>query len=197
MPFSNIKLANTNSENKILKTLTREELDIFLANIPMRTLVDKRNKAIIELLYASGLRVSEISSLDIESLNFEKKNFTVKGKRGHIRLAFLSDRSIQYIRIYLDASGHKTGPLFLNNRKKRLNVRCIQREFQDISLRSRLKKHVSPHMLRHTFATLLLENGADIRSIQELLGHKNISTTQIYTQISDKFLEAAYNKYHN
>jgi site-specific recombinase XerD len=167
-----------------------------------------RDKAILETLFSTGLRVSELVSLNREQLDLKRCEFAVKGKGGKIRIVFLSDSSAHWLDVYLQSRKDEFKPVFINNRKSvkyndktgeylRLTARTVERIVNNYALKSGVPIHVSPHTLRHSFATDLLINGADIRSVQEMLGHSSIITTQIYTHVTDKHLKEAHNLYHH
>lgn len=187
--------------------LTQDEVDRLLDTPQPETLAGLRDKAILELLFSSGLRVSELVSLNREHVNLERREFTVRGKGQKDRPVFISETAAMWIHRYLERRGDTLQPLFLSvsaNHQattdgdyKRLTPRSIQRMVQRYALLAGITKHVSPHTLRHSFATDLLMNGADIRSVQTLLGHSNIATTQIYTHITDPHLRSVHEKFHH
>ncbi|HUU41951.1 MAG TPA: site-specific tyrosine recombinase/integron integrase [Desulfatiglandales bacterium] len=164
-----------------------------------------RDLAILELLYSSGLRVSELVTLDIEKLDFSSRLVKVLGKGGKERLLPVGRKAIAAVKEYLEHTektrkkagfnkGH--GPLFLNYRGERLSVRSVDRLVKRYSIQCGIMMNISPHSIRHTFATHLLDGGADLRSIQELLGHASLSTTQKYTHVSIARLMEVYDKSH-
>src|SRR3990167_3517527 len=163
-----------------------------------------RNKAIMELLFSTGLRVSELASLNINDISFKLKQFTIIGKGGKARIVFLSDNASKWLRAYLSKRKDTYQALFirhLENKQaqlpdKRLSVRSIQTIVENYAIKAKIPFKVTPHMFRHAFATDLLNNGADIRSVQVLLGHKSIATTQIYTHVTDNHLKEIYRKFH-
>jgi len=187
--------------------LEGEDLENFL-NAPLKVeqneLTKLRDKAILELLFSTGLRVSELTNLKIEDINLEKDEFHVKGKGGRVRVVFLSNQAKYWLKKYLDQRKDLSPALFVrtdkageNNILKGLTPRSVQRLVKKYAKVAGLTKRVTPHSLRHTFGTDLLRSGADIRSIQALLGHKNISTTQIYTHITDTHLKKIYKTFHD
>ncbi|KKP37907.1 MAG: Tyrosine recombinase XerC [Candidatus Peregrinibacteria bacterium GW2011_GWA2_33_10] len=189
--------------------LSREELENLFSNIDISTKKGSRDRALIEVLYSTGLRVSELVSLNRSQINLKTKEFTVRGKGRKNRLVFLSSRSISYLQDYLDTREDNYEPLFINySRKKRhfppnkpeealrLTAYSIQEMIRLRAKEAGIMKKVTPHTIRHSYATELLLNGADIRSVQELLGHASISTTQIYTHITDKKLREVHKQYH-
>jgi site-specific recombinase XerD len=170
------------------------------------SLIGLRDRAIIELLFSSGLRISELVSLDKDTINLKRKEFMVRGKGQKDRPIFISNLSEQYITEYLNNRKDNMMPLFINYsprnnegeaiQSKRLSARSIQRLIARYAKLAGITKAVSPHTLRHSFATELLMNGADIRSVQAMLGHSNIATTQIYTHVTDSHLKEVHNKFH-
>lgn len=165
-----------------------------------------RDRAILELLFSSGLRVSELVNLDRGHINTKRREFTVRGKGQKDRPVFISNRAAESIENYLHQRFDNLPPLFLNYSRnnvvstggdfRRLTPRSIQRLIEKYAKLAGITKHVSPHTMRHSFATDLLMNGADIRSVQSMLGHSNISTTQVYTHVTDSHLRDVYEKFH-
>jgi site-specific recombinase XerD len=165
-----------------------------------------RDRAIIELLFSSGLRVSELVGLDRDHINLKRCEFMVRGKGQKDRPIFISQDTADWIDKYLNKRQDNTKPLFIRysgNKKvdlsgnyHRLTARSIQRMVARYALLAGITKHVSPHTLRHSFATDLLMNGADLRSVQAMLGHSNIATTQIYTHVTDPHLKDVHNRFH-
>lgn len=186
--------------------LTPEELDRLAAQPKLDTVVGLRDRAIIELLFSSGLRVSELVGLDRDHINLGRREFMVRGKGQKDRPIFISEKAAEWIRQYLDKRQDNTKPLFirysgnkqvdLSGNYHRLTARSIQRMVARYALLAGITKHVSPHTLRHSFATDLLMNGADLRSVQAMLGHSNIATTQIYTHVTDPHLKEVHAKFH-
>lgn len=166
-----------------------------------------RDRAILELLFSSGLRVSELVGLDRDHINLKRREFTVRGKGQKDRPVFISQQAADWIHQYLQKRTDTTRPLFIrySGTKKvdltgnfhRLTARSVQRMVSKYALLAGITKHVSPHTLRHSFATDLLMNGADLRSVQALLGHSNIATTQIYTHVTDPHLKSVHEHFHN
>ncbi|PID83517.1 hypothetical protein CSB11_00915 [Candidatus Campbellbacteria bacterium] len=163
-----------------------------------------KEKAIVELLYSTGLRVSELCNLNID-IDMSDNQFSVRGKGGKIRLVFLSQRAKDFLKKYLDLRNDKKDSLsekylnealFVTNAGNRIYPRYVQRLIKKRSTIAGVSKKITPHTIRHFFATDLLKNGADIRSVQMLLGHSSISTTQVYTNVSDKYLKDIHQKFH-
>lgn len=166
-----------------------------------------RDTAIIELLFSSGLRVSELVDLNRDHINTKRREFTVRGKGQKDRAVFISPRAAEKIEQYLAIRQDSLPALFLNYSRnsqtdtsgnyRRLSVRSIQRMINKYARLAGITKHVSPHTMRHSYATNLLMNGADIRSVQTMLGHSDISTTQVYTHVTDQHLREVYEKFHS
>ena len=185
-----------------------DEIERLLAEIPLDTDSGLRDRAIIELLFSGGLRVSELCSLNRDSINLERREFMVRGKGKKDRPIFIDKSTAECIEDYLNMRTDTLPALFLNNSAnqqipstsgdfRRLTPRSIERIVQKYTRLAGITKHVTPHTMRHSFATDLLMNGADIRSVQSLLGHANISTTQIYTHITDPHLKEVHEKFHS
>ena len=185
-----------------------DEIERLLAEIPLDTESGLRDRAIIELLFSGGLRVSELCSLNRGSINLERREFMVRGKGKKDRPIFIDKSTAECIEDYLNMRTDTLPALFLNNSAnqqipstsgdfRRLTPRSIERIVQKYTRLAGITKHVTPHTMRHSFATDLLMNGADIRSVQSLLGHANISTTQIYTHITDPHLKEVHEKFHS
>ncbi len=162
------------------KVLTESEIDDLL------TSVDGRDRAMLEVMYAGGLRVAELVGLDLEHVNLDDAHVRVMGKGGQERLCPIGRAAVVALRAYLEERGVEPGALFLNYRGGRLTDRSVRR----------LMGKVAPHTLRHSYATHLLDHGADVRNVQELLGHKSITSTQIYTHVSPARKQAVYNQCH-
>lgn len=160
-----------------------------------------RDKAILELFFSTGLRLSELCSLN-RDLDLSKDEFSIRGKGEKVRVVFLSDSAKEAIREYLKNRKDMDEPLFVqysrnNSKSNRLTPRSIERIVKYYAIAAGISKKVTPHIIRHSFATDLLSNGADIRSVQMMLGHANIATTQIYTHITDKQLRDVHKKFHS
>jgi site-specific recombinase XerD len=205
MPADKIELARVSRPQ--VTFLTAEELERLAKQPKTDTQNGLRDRAIIELLFSSGLRVSELVGLDRDHINLKRREFMVRGKGQKDRPIFISQEAADWIAKYLDMRQDNSKPLFIRysgNKKvdlsgnyKRLTARSIQRMVARYALLAGITKHVSPHTLRHSFATDLLTNGADLRSVQAMLGHSNISTTQIYTHVTDPHLKEVHRKFHN
>lgn len=166
----------------------------------LQELMSLRDTAILELFFSTGLRLSELCSLN-RDLDLSKDEFSIRGKGEKVRVVFLSDGAKKAIREYLAKRGDFEEPLFLSHAKNgaagRLTPRSIERMVSQYAVLAGISRKVTPHVLRHSFATDLLSNGADIRSVQVMLGHANIATTQIYTHITDKQLREVHKKFHS
>ncbi|MDB5253976.1 MAG: recombinase, integrase/recombinase XerD [Parcubacteria group bacterium] len=190
--------------------ITKEELNRLLDAPDTTTLRGARDKAILELLFSTGLRVSELCSLS-RDLNLNSEEFSIRGKGEKVRVVFLSDEARDSIKAYLKKRKDMDEALFVQvdapkqlqeaknkkNSDNRLTPRSIQRIIKHYAIKAGISKKVTPHVVRHMFATDLLSNGADLRSVQMLLGHANISTTQIYTHVTDKALRDTHKKFHS
>lgn len=189
-------------EKKLPKFLDPTEITNLIEAPPQDTWEGKRDRAILEMLYSSGLRVSELVGLNWEDLDLFSGLVRVRGKGKKERILPVGQMALQAVRSYMDHkpsrekdSGSKK-PLYLNRGGSRLTDRSVRRMILKYTRQCALSKEVSPHMLRHSFATHMLDRGADLRSVQELLGHENLSTTQIYTHVTTKRLKEAYDAAH-
>ncbi len=185
---------------RLPKTISKEETEKLL-DMPLNTVYDYRNKAILELLYGSGLRISELTNLTFQDIDLLNSVIRIYGKGRKERIVPLGDYAIEAIQKYVEVRPHllKHGSndyLFLNNHGKPITRQGCFKMLKKMLQEKGIKGDISPHTLRHSFATHLLEGGADLRSIQELLGHADISTTKIYTHITNKKVEEDYQKYH-
>lgn len=194
-------------DQRQVKVLHAEELGRLLEAPDTNERVGKRDKAILQLFFSTGLRLAELRSLNRKDLNFKTREISVRGKRGKIRVVFLSDEAVAALEDYLNTRVDHLLPLFIRNPDKAVNIMPPGEEFRlsRISIYNIVKKYAlaagivsdpSPHTLRHSFATDLLRNGADLRSVQELLGHKDLSTTQIYTHVTNPQLKEVHRKFH-
>ena len=205
MSADKIELARTRRPQ--VTFLTPEEVERLGSQPKLDSQNGLRDRAIIELLFSSGLRVSELVGLDRDHINLGRREFMVRGKGQKDRPIFISPEAAGWIKQYLDKRQDNTKPLFIrySGSKKvdlsgnftRLTARSVQRMIARYARLAGITKHVSPHTLRHSFATDLLMNGADLRSVQAMLGHSNIATTQIYTHVTDPHLKAVHEKFHN
>lgn len=189
-------------KERSLDLITADELNRLLAGPDKNDLKNLRDKAILELFFSTGLRVSELASLN-KDLDLSKGEFSIRGKGEKVRVVFLSDSAKKAIKNYLEKRRDMEEAMFIQiskiNKKKisRLTPRSLERIVKFYAIKAGISKKVTPHVIRHSFATDLLQNGADIRSVQMMLGHSNISTTQIYTHITDKQLLEVHKKFHS
>ncbi len=187
--------------------LNPEQIERLLNSPKIATNAGLRDRTILETLFSTGLRVSELVSLNRDQINLERKEFGVKGKGNKIRVVFLSDTAAQWIERYLTLRQDNFKPLFIRHsgkvdardkgEKMRLTARSIQRIVAKYAKRSGLPIEATPHTLRHSFATDLLISGADIRSVQEMLGHESIRTTQVYTHVTNRHLKEVHKAFHS
>lgn len=193
-------------QDRQIKFLSGEQVDRLLNAPTMSTIQGKRDKAILELFYSTGLRVSELVKLNRDKVDLNNKEFGVVGKGGKARVVFLSTRAAMWLEKYLKSRDDNYKPLFIRHKGKmgpnetddsmRLSVRSVQRMIKKYVKKINLPVDATPHVLRHSFATDLLMAGADLRSVQEMLGHKNVSTTQIYTHVTNKQLRDIHKAFH-
>ena len=185
-----------------------EEVERLIGAVPAETESDLRDRAIVELLFSSGLRVSELCNLDRDHINTKRREFMVRGKGNKDRPIFISKNAAEHIENYLEARTDNLAPLFINYSRRykkpstdgnyrRITPRTIQRMIDKYARLAGITKHVTPHTMRHSFATDLLVNGADLRSVQGMLGHSSIATTQIYTHVTDQHLKEIHEKFHS
>ncbi len=194
-------------EARPIKVLDEEQLDRLLNAPDISKIEGVRDKALLETLFSTGLRVSELAKLDREQINLDKGEFGIIGKGRKERVVFLSDAAKEWIGKYLSQRKDPYKPLFIRYSGKedttrggenmRLTPRSIERTIEKYVKKAKIPIKATPHTLRHSFATDLLLNGADIRSVQEMLGHANISTTQIYTHITNKQLKEVHKAFHS
>lgn len=182
--------------------LNPDELKRLLSAPEGNDIATLRDRAILETLFSTGLRVSELCSLNRDSVNIQNGEFSVVGKGNKLRIVFLSDTAKEALKNYLKERTDIEKALFVRHAKSdkeslRLSERSVQRLIKKYAVKAGIVKKVSPHKLRHSFATDLLQNGADIRSVQSMLGHSSITTTQIYTHYTDKQLKEVHRKFHS
>lgn len=196
------------SEDRVPKVLNDEQMERLFSVQNLSKKSGMRDRSILELLFSTGLRVSELVGLNIDDINLNSGEFTVIGKGRKARTVYMSPTSAKWVRQYLATRKDEFKPLFLRYSGKkmepgdmdgetlRLTVRSVQRLVKKYTLRAGISVDATPHTLRHTFATGLLKEGADLRSVQELLGHSNVSTTQIYTHITNQQLKDVHKRFH-
>ena len=200
MPPERIELAKVGERN--LDLITNAELKRLLESPKGNDLKNLRDKAILELLFSTGLRVSELCSLTSD-INLSSDELSLRGKGGKVRVVFISDNAKRAVRNYLFARKDMSEALFVQTDPgdtkdvRSLSRRSVERIVKQHAVKSGISKKVTPHALRHLFATDLLSNGADLRSVQAMLGHANIGTTQIYTHVTDKHLRDIHKRFHN
>ncbi len=210
MPPERIELAKV--PERELDLISEDELERLLAGPKGDDIKSLRDKAILELFFSTGLRVSELCSLDREDVDSKKAEFSIRGKGDKIRLVFVSDTAKQALKKYLDKRGDVEEALFVNlkgsmrpdlkknpevgPRENRLTPRSVERLVHFYAIKAGISKKVTPHVIRHCFATDLLQGGADLRSVQTLLGHNSITTTQIYTHVTDRQLAEVHRAFH-
>lgn len=187
-------------KKRLPNTLSIEEVD-YLLDIELNTVYDYRNKAMLEVMYGTGLRVSELINLELRDIDFTNCVVRLMGKGSKERIVPINDYVIYYLKLYLEKrdwllKGKSCEKLFLNNHGKGMTRQGFEKILMNILRDKNIKKQVTPHTLRHSFATHLLSGGADLRSIQVLLGHTDISTTKIYTHISNEKIENDYHEFH-
>ena len=200
LPPERIELAKVGDRQ--IDLINQDELIRLLGSPSGSDIGDLRDKAILEMLFSTGLRISELCSLDRDSVDLKKDDFSVRGKGEKIRIVFLSGRAKTALKNYLDKRADIEEPLFVNlNSTKdgpwRLTPRSIERIVGKCAIKAGISKKVTPHIIRHCFATDLLEAGADLRSVQSLLGHSSITTTQIYTHVTNRQLKEIHRAFHD
>lgn len=202
------KIELPKTHRKQVTFLHFDEVIRLLDQVDITTEVGLRDRAIMELLFSSGLRVSELVNLNRDHINTKRREFMVRGKGQKDRPIFISQTAADWVERYLGSRDDSLAPLFLSYSRnngapstsgdyRRLTARSIQRMVSRYARLAGITKHVSPHTMRHSFATDLLMNGADLRSVQSMLGHSNIATTQIYTHVTDAHLKDVYEKFHS
>lgn len=201
-----IELAKVSERS--LDLISPQELHRLMSAPDIATEAGLRDKAILELLFSTGLRVSELCSLSVEDVDLSRDEFSIRGKGDKIRVVFLSDAAKSAIRGYLKARKDMNDAMFIqygksakraekSNKDLRLTPRSIQRIIKQYAATAGITRKVTPHVIRHSFATDLLSNGADLRSVQALLGHANIATTQVYTHVTDAHLREVHKRFHS
>jgi site-specific recombinase XerD len=195
------------ASERVVSFLNSEQMTRLLDSPQISDEIGLRDKAILELLFSTGLRVSELSGLNRDQINLQRQEFGVKGKGNKVRVVFISDSAANWTRRYLAVRKDSYKPLFIRysrdkseergGEKMRLTPRSIERIVKKYSKKAGLPIDAHPHTLRHSFATDLLIGGADLRSVQEMLGHESIRTTQVYTHVTNKHLKEVYKKYHS
>lgn len=193
-------LRSSKIKQTLPNSLTNHEIEELL-NMQVNTIYDLRNLAMLEVLYATGIRISELLEIKFEQVDITNGVIRILGKGNKERIVPIGEYSIDILSTYLDnrdelVKDTKTNYLFLNNTGKRLSRQGFHKALKQILKANNITKDISPHMLRHSFATHLIENGADLRVVQELLGHSDITTTRIYTHVTNKKTEDDYHKYH-
>lgn len=212
LPSDKIKLPKLTEKDKRIKFLNFEQIEKLLSMPDISKVVGLRDRAILEVLFSTGMRVSELTSLNIAQFDknnllknkFSDQELSITGKGGSVRAVYFSNRALSWLARYLKTRNDLYAPLFINykpnNNKddnRRLSSRSVERLVKKNTAMAGLPVDATPHTLRHSYATDLLEQGADLRSVQELLGHKNIVTTQIYTHVTNKKLRDIHRKYHS
>ncbi len=187
-----------------LDLISPNELKRLMSAPDAKTLEGKRDKAILELLFSTGLRISELCGLSIDDIDMSRDEFSVRGKGDKVRVVFISDGARSAVQDYLKHRKDMDDALFVRYGRKmndggelRLSPRAVQRLLKQYAIKAGITRKVTPHVIRHSFATDLLSNGADLRSVQALLGHAHIGTTQIYTHVTDKHLREVHKKFHS
>lgn len=200
------KIELANSKRPQVSFLDADEVMALFDACDTNNIIGLRDRAVLELLFSTGLRVSELVKLNIDSINLDKGEFSIRGKGQKDRPVYVSDSAKEAIHNYLKQRKDSYEALFVQASKRkneedvtisRLTTRTIQRIVERYRTKAGITKHVTPHTLRHSFATDLLGNGADLRSVQSLLGHANIATTQIYTHVTDPQLKEIHKKFHS
>ncbi len=211
LPSDKIKLPKLTDKDKTIKFLKFEQVEKLMKMPDTSTVEGLRDRAILEALFSTGMRVSELTSLNIRQFNvdnlikgkFEDQELSISGKGGSVRTVYFSNRTLKCLADYLKTRQDMFPPLFINYKKDsddtehRLTQRSVERLVKKYTVMAGLPVEATPHTLRHSFATDLLQQGADMRSVQELLGHKNIVTTQIYTHLTNPHLRDIHKKFHS
>lgn len=209
----NQDIINTNPFNYVTTPKKEKKLPNYLGIIELETIFNfpdlntslgQRNRLILELLYATGIRVGELVNIKLNDIDLSRKEVRILGKGNKERIALFGDYCLDYINLFmndgrlkiLDKNNVSCDYLIINNRGRKITTRAVEEIIDDIVKKASIKKHVSPHMLRHSFATHLLNNGCDILTVKELLGHESLESTQIYTHVSNERLREVYLKCH-
>tara|TARA_B110000116_G_scaffold19829_1_gene15704 strand:+ start:732 stop:1640 length:909 start_codon:yes stop_codon:yes gene_type:complete len=193
-----IMFGKSKSNRNLPKILNNSQMKDILDSVDISTFLGLRNRTLLELMYSTGLRVSELSSINKEDI-LNLQQIKIIGKGSKVRVVYINDQSKKFLNNYLNIRNNKntkTDSLFINKYGERLSVRSIQKIVKKHGHKAGLDLSLHPHMLRHTFATQMLSNGADLRTVQTLLGHAKISTTQIYTHVANKDMEKSYFNFH-
>lgn len=199
------KITLAKTPGRQVSFLDQDEIGRIRQNIPVNTLSGKRDRAIISVLYATGLRISELTALQRNQVSLVSGEFSVRGKGGKVRPVFLTEEALDDLADYIENRTDTNPYLFirhfensaLDSNKRPLSGRSIQRLLGAAARAAGVVKPISPHKLRHSFATSLLSNGADLRSVQALLGHSSITTTQVYTHVTDASLKEVHHRFHH
>lgn len=191
-----INIQRPKTKKTLPKTLSKNQINI-LMDIKLNTIFDYRNKAMLEVMYSSGIRVSELINLKKTSINYEEQTIKIMGKGSKERIVPINKKALECLKIYLNKRKEKKGEfIFLNNKNKPISRNGFYKILKKILKEKNLPDIASPHSLRHSFATHIINNGADLRSVQTILGHTDITTTKIYTEIDNKIVNKEYNQYH-
>lgn len=194
-------IKNPKKEYSLPKYVCEEDVEKMLSIPDARNVYGKRNLLIIQMLYATGVRVSELVNIKINDINIKERTIRILGKGDKERIVVFGNNTQEALKDYLKngrwkLEKRKSEYLFLNKDGKKLSTRYIRKILNDNVIKGSISKHVSPHMLRHTFATGLLNNGADLVSVKDMLGHSSLNTTSIYTHVTDEKIKQIYNKAH-
>ncbi|MBP6942629.1 MAG: tyrosine-type recombinase/integrase [Candidatus Buchananbacteria bacterium] len=212
LPAEKVKLPKLTDKDKTIKFLKFDQIEKLLQAPDSATPAGLRDRALLEILFSTGMRVSELTSLNVKQFNrnnllagkFTDQEIMINGKGGKTRTIYFSNRALQALARYLKTRGDLFPPLFINYRRSndandehRLSTRAIEEMVKKYTVMAGLPVDATPHTLRHSYATDLLTQGADLRSVQELLGHSNIATTQIYTHVTNQQLKDVHKKFHS
>lgn len=196
-----VLIANPKTEKRLPKYLNFDDTERLLNSFNNNDYIGLRNSAILELLYSTGIRVSELTNMQVKDISLSNKTINIIGKGNKERIVYFGTRCLNLLKEYLNKSYVKLNVndldyVFLSKRGKKINDREVRMIIDEASSIAGIKMKISPHVLRHTFATHMLTDGANLRSVQELLGHENLSTTQIYTHLTDEKIRDVYLKSH-